>query len=211
MPNIWIKICGITRPQDAVSAAELGANAIGLVFYPASPRAVSIEQVAVILQGLPEQLLVFALLVNPDVSAVRAIVDSGQFDYLQFHGAESAEFCESFGLPYMKAIRVSAELDLNAELAAHETADLILFDSFGENAPGGTGKTFDWSLATRLAQSTREKLVLAGGLNAANVKLAIHQVQPFGVDVSSGVEQCPGIKDRAKIKAFIEGARSVGH
>lgn len=211
MPNIWIKICGITRQQDALAASELGADAIGLVFYPASARAVTLDQACMILQDVPDTVDVVALFVDPLAPSVHDVVEAGLVDYLQFHGQETAEFCESFGLPYMKAFRVQAGQDLKSGIGRYVSAEMILLDSFDEKAPGGTGKVFDWSQATPLAQEEEIKLVLAGGLNPNNIGLAIDQVNPYGVDVSSGVEQSPGIKDPLKMKLFMEGARSVRH
>jgi phosphoribosylanthranilate isomerase len=209
LPNIWIKICGITRKQDAQAAAELGASAIGLVMYPPSPRAVNVDDMAAILQDVPRQLKRVALFVNPQVQAVKEVIASGLVDYLQFHGNESPAFCDSFEFPYLKAFRVGVDNDLDAEVKTYSSAEFILLDAFDKEAPGGTGKVFDWSKAQSLLRNNAVQLVLAGGLNPDNVSRAIKQVRPFGVDVSTGVESGPGIKDFEKMKAFIEGARSV--
>lgn len=209
MPNIWIKICGITRQRDALLAAELGADAIGLNFSPASPRAVTVDQACAVLQGKPAGMEVIALFVNPSATEVQSVIDTGLIDYLQFHGDESAEFCQSFAMPYMKAFRVKPGEDLNAMISQYGSAELILLDSYDEKAPGGTGKVFDWQQAESLATSKDIKLVLAGGLNPDNIQRAIKQVKPYGIDVASGVEQSPGIKDPQKMKLLIEGARSV--
>lgn len=164
-----------------------------------------------ILQDVADTIDVVALFVDPLAPSVQDVVEAGLVDYLQFHGQETAEFCESFGLPYMKALRVQAGQDLKSGIGRYDSAEMILLDSFDEKAPGGTGKVFDWSQATPLAQEEGIKLVLAGGLNPNNIGLAIDQVNPYGVDVSSGVEQSPGIKDPLKMKLFMEGARSVKH
>lgn len=210
MQNIWIKICGITRQQDALSAAELGANAIGVVLYAASSRAVRIDQLADIVRGIPAATRVVALFVDASRAEVEAVVDTGLIDLLQFHGSETAEFCESFSIPYMKAFAVRPGRDLKQLIASYQSAEFILLDSYDPNSPGGTGKAFDWALAQSLARDLNVKLVLAGGLNPGNIKSAIEAVQPFGVDVSSGVEASKGIKDLTKMKLFIEGARASG-
>jgi len=208
LQKLWIKICGITRQQDALSAAEMGADAIGLVFYAASPRAVELQDIASIVQGLPGETTVVALFVDADEAAVQAIVQTGLVNCLQFHGNETASYCQSFALPYMKAIRVGERQDLGAQIRQFASADYILLDSFDPTTAGGSGKVFDWAEAASLANRGDVKLVLAGGLNPENIQTAIATVQPFGVDVSSGVEASKGIKDLAKMKAFIEGARA---
>lgn len=158
--------------------------------------------------NLPGKLSVVALFVNPEVQQVQAVIDSGLVNILQFHGDESPEYCQSFGLPVMKAFRVGAQQDLNASIARYSESELILLDAFDNKAPGGTGKVFDWQLAMQAAQDTSIKLVLAGGLTPDNVQEAVQRVQPFGVDVSSGVESSPGEKDYNLVKKFIEGVRS---
>lgn len=210
MQNIWIKICGITRQIDALSAAELGANAIGLVLYEPSSRAVRVEQLADIVRGIPSATRVVALFVDPSRAEVEAAVATGLIDLLQFHGNETREFCESFSMAYMKAFAVRPGHDLAGLIASYQSAEYILLDSYDPNSPGGTGKAFDWELARTLAKELDVKLVLAGGLSPDNIKSAIEAVQPFGVDVSSGVEQSKGIKDLTKMKLFIEGARASG-
>ena len=207
MQNIWIKICGITRDQDALAAAELGADAIGVVLYSKSPRAVDVEDIAGIVKNLPDWITVVALFVNPDPSLVETVVATGDVDLLQFHGDESAEFCEQFSLPYMKAIAVKADSNLTAAIAKYDSAKYILLDSYDPVRLGGTGKTFDWDELKSLSSKQQARLVLAGGLDAGNVHQAIEIVRPFGVDVSSGVEQAKGIKDPSKMKSFIEGVR----
>jgi phosphoribosylanthranilate isomerase len=209
MHKHWIKVCGITRAEDAIAASDLGADAVGLVFYPPSPRAVAFDAMADIVGGVSANVSVVALFVNPTAAEVNQVVDSGHIDLLQFHGSESEEFCCSFDIPYMKAFRVGFDADLQAAIAAYPSAELILLDSYDKAAPGGTGSTFNWKKAASLSDTLRSKLVLAGGLNADNIADAIAQVQPYGVDVSSGVESSPGIKDRVLINKFIEGVRSV--
>jgi len=208
LQKTWTKICGITRAQDALAAANLGVDAIGLNFYPQSPRAISVADVADLVEGLPARVSVVALFVNPTSELVRQVLRTGTVDLLQFHGSESAEFCEQFETPYMKVVAVKTDSDLKAEFAKYESAQYILLDSFDPIMLGGTGKTFDWGTVVELTQKQRSRLVLAGGLGPANVREAIEIVQPFGVDVSSGVESSKGIKDIKMMQLFIQGVRA---
>ena len=209
MSKTWIKICGITQHSDALAACELGADAIGLVFYPPSSRAISVNQIEGIVRGLPKQVTVVALFVDPTVEEVNQVIATGMIDLLQFHGEETPAYCQSFGLPTMKAFRVGKDHDLQKSIALYGESELVLLDAYEKDAPGGTGKLFDWDVAIKAAQSEEIKLVLAGGLNPDNVQEAVIRVGPFGVDVSSGVESSPGKKDVALIEKFIEGVRSV--
>jgi phosphoribosylanthranilate isomerase len=170
-------------------------DAIGLNFYPQSPRAISVADVADLIEGLPARVSV-------------VVLRTGTVDLLQFHGSESAEFCEQFETPYMKVVAVKTDSDLKAEFAKYESAQYILLDSFDPIMLGGTGKTFDWGTVVELTQKQRSRLVLAGGLGPANVREAIEIVQPFGVDVSSGVEASKGIKDIKMMQLFIQGVRA---
>ena len=210
MQKTWTKICGITRAQDALAAADLGADAIGLNFYPKSPRAIAVADVANLVEGLPQKVSVVALFVNPTPELVRQVLGTGAVDLLQFHGSESAEFCEQFDTPYMKVVAVKVDSDLNSEFAKYESAQYMLLDSFDPIMLGGTGKAFDWGRVIELTQKQRSRLVLAGGLGPANVREAIKVVQPFGVDVSSGVEASKGIKDLKMMQLFIQGVRASG-
>ena len=210
MQKTWIKICGITQAQDALQAAELGADAIGVNFYPKSPRAISVANLANLVEGLPERVDVVALFVNPTAELVREVLGTGVVDLLQFHGEESADFCEQFEMPYMKVVAVRADSDLKSELAKYQSAKYILLDSFDPILLGGTGKTFDWGKVSELSEQQQSRLVIAGGLQPENVREAIEAVHPFGVDVSSGVEASKGIKDISKMKSFIEGVRVSG-
>ena len=210
MQKTWTKICGITRAQDALAAADLGADAIGLNFYPKSPRAIAVADVANLVEGLPQRVSVVALFVNPTPELVRQVLGTGAVDLLQFHGSESAEFCEQFDTPYMKVVAVKVDSDLNSEFAKYESAQYMLLDSFDPIMLGGTGNTFDWGRVIELTQKQRSRLVLAGGLGPANVREAIEVVQPFGVDVSSGVEASKGIKDLKMMQLFIQGVRASG-
>ncbi len=209
LSNIWIKICGITREEDAVSAAALGASAIGLVFFAGSARAVTAEDVLTILPDELEETKVFGLFVNPTVADVQVVLETARIDFLQFHGNESEAFCASFNKPYMKAFRVKAGMNLRAEIQKYPSADLVLLDTYEEKVLGGTGKSFDWVLAESVARDNDIRLVLAGGLNSNNVNAAVEKLSPFGLDVSSGVESSLRLKDYNKMKKFIEGARSV--
>lgn len=209
MSPIWIKICGITQQQDALAVAALGVDAIGLNFYPASPRKVSPAQAEQVVAELPPGVQVYGLFVDPTEAEVEAVLAVSRIDHLQFHGGEAPEFCASFGLPYMKACRVRDYDETRAEIDRHADADSILLDSYDARLPGGTGKTFDWDLAARLVSGSSKRIVLAGGLKVDNVGAAITTVRPYGVDVSSGVERAPGIKDYSKMQSFVEGVRSA--
>lgn len=188
-------------------AAELGADAVGLVFYAKSPRAVRVEDVHRIVRNLPSNVEVVALFVNPNRQLVDEVINTDLVDLLQFHGEESEQFCRQFSMPYMKAIPVRANSNLAQELSAYSSAKYLLLDSYDPHQAGGTGKTFAWQKAHKLAKDLQTRLILAGGLSAGNVQLAIRSVQPFGVDVSSGVEASKGVKDLHKMKLFIERVR----
>jgi phosphoribosylanthranilate isomerase len=195
-----VKVCGITRRQDAEIAIEMGADAIGLVFYKPSPRAVTIAQAKSIIEQLPPFISVVALFVDAEASFVEQCIEQLPISLLQFHGDETVEYCEQFTLPYYKAIRMRNGIDLSDVCAKFVSANALLVDTFQEGVPGGTGKTFDWSLV----QSIDKPIILAGGLTSANVRTAIAQVKPYAVDVSGGVEQQKGIKDPEKIHAFMQ-------
>lgn len=195
-----VKICGITRRQDAEFAIENGADALGLVFYPASPRAVTIAQAKEIVAKLPPFISIVALFVDADPEQVQACLDELPIDVLQFHGDELPEYCEQFGKTYLKAIRMRQEVDLELLTTQYASASALLLDSYQTGVPGGTGQVFDWSLISKIDKP----VILAGGLNIDNVAMAIKQVQPYAVDVSGGVEQAKGIKDNQKISAFMQ-------
>jgi phosphoribosylanthranilate isomerase len=201
-----IKICGITRPEDARSAVECGADAIGLVFYAKSPRSVSIEQALACVAAVPPFVSVVALFVDETAQTINRILEAVPVDIIQFHGDESADFCVQFGRPYLKALRVQPSVDMVSASGEYSAARGILLDAWQEGVPGGTGKTFDWELARGEFPCP---LVLAGGLNAENVAQAIEQLRPSAVDVSGGVELEPGVKSAAKIKDFILAVRTV--
>lgn len=195
-----IKICGITRVEDAISAAEQGADAIGLVFYPLSPRYVSIIQAKAIADALPPFVSVVALFVNPTSTEVKQVLTSVRIDLLQFHGDEDEETCAQYGLPYLKAIRVKSGTNLIQYAQDFTSTKALLLDTYSEAAFGGTGETFDWRV---IPKNMPKPIILAGGLNAGNVQQAIEQVEPYAVDVSGGVEQSKGIKDPVKIAKFV--------
>ena len=196
-----IKICGITRAEDALAAAYSGADAIGLVFYERSPRHVSLARATQLAAALPPFITVVGLFVNADAAFVREALDSVPLDVLQFHGDESPEFCGQFGKPYLKAIRVKEGVDLLQCASDFCDAQGLLLDAHVEGIPGGTGATFDWTL---IPEKLPLPVILSGGLDVENVAAAIKQVRPYAVDVSSGVEASKGIKDAAKIARFIQ-------
>ncbi len=201
-----VKICGITRVEDGLAAAHAGAHAIGLVFHPASPRFVSNARARAVIERLPPFVTVVGLFVDPEPDAVLRVLREVPLQVLQFHGDESADLCTSFGLPYLKACRVAPGRDLLQYAALHRCAKGLLLDAFVDGAYGGTGRSFDWSLIPR---DLPLPVVLAGGLDPANVGDAIRAVRPWAVDVSSGVERAKGIKDAVKIAAFMRGARDA--
>ena len=213
-----IKICGITRIADARDAAAAGADAIGLVFWPGTPRVVAPARAREIVAALPAYVSVVALFVDPTADEVRATLDAVPIDLLQFHGHEPPEFCRAFGRRYVKAIAVKDDVDLLESSSSYGDAAGVLFDAFREgDLPGGTGRVFDWA---RLSSAVRSRIgvpvILSGGLDPDNVARAVRAVLPWGVDVSSGVEESDargaprrGWKDAARIRAFVQGVRSA--
>jgi len=201
-----VKICGITRVEDALAAARSGADAIGLVFYADSPRAVSVEQARAVVRALPPFITTVGLFVDAAPQEIGAVLAALPLDLLQFHGNESPEACRGHGRPYVKALRMGEGADAAALARPYDDAAGILVDSYVEGVPGGTGRAFDWS---RLPEGLSCPLILAGGLTPDNVAAAVTQVRPWAVDVSGGVEATPGVKDAAKIEAFIRGVNSV--
>ena len=201
-----VKICGITRIEDGLAAARCGAHAIGLVFYRPSPRYVAPDRAGDIIRALPPFVTVVGLFVDAPVQEVRAVLAQAAVSLLQFHGAESPAFCRQFGLPYIKAVRVKAGVDLLQYAHDYHDAKALLLDASVDGARGGTGVTFDWSL---IPGALGLPIVLSGGLTADNVAEAICAVHPWAVDVSSGVEVEKGVKDAAKIAAFMSGVRNA--
>lgn len=198
--NTRVKVCGITRLEDALVAANAGADALGFVFYAPSPRAVEPATVAQIIQQLPAFVTTTGLFVNATAGKIQATLEQTRLDLLQFHGDETPEFCESFGRPYIKALRMQPGVDIAALAQTYTGARGILLDTYVQGVPGGTGQTFDWQ---DIPETLAKPLILAGGLDVDNVRQAIEQVRPWAVDVSGGVEMERGIKCAEKIRAFM--------
>ena len=196
-----VKICGFTQAKDAVAAANLGVDAIGLVFYPPSPRHVSIEQAKEIVAALPAFVTVVALFVDEQESQIREVLSHVSIDCIQFHGDESAVACRVYNKPYMKAIRMKPGLDIMEIAAQYNDATALLLDAYHPGIKGGSGSRFDWDL---IPEQCSLPVILAGGLQVDNVKQAIESVKPYALDVSSGVEAEKGVKDVAKMTAFIQ-------
>jgi len=201
-----VKICGITRVEDALVAANSGAHAIGLIFYTGSPRLVSRKVAREVVDALPAFVTSVALFVDARQSEIEGVIADVKPELLQFHGNEAPEFCASFGLPYIKAAKVRAGLDLLQYARRYRSAKGLLLDAAVDGSHGGTGSTFDWAL---IPDQLPLPVILAGGLQQDNVADAIRRVRPWAVDVSSGVEAAKGIKDAAKIAAFIRGVRNA--
>ena len=199
-----VKICGLTRLEDVLVAVEAGADAIGLVFYPPSPRYVDLDKAAELARAVPPFVTIVGLFVNADPALVRETLAVVPIHLLQFHGDEDEAYCRQFDRPYMKAARVRPGMDLVQYAAAFPSAQAILLDAFVDGFGGG-GKVFDWSL---IPPALGKPLVLSGGLDAGNVGEAIARVRPAAVDVSSGVEAAKGIKDAEKIRAFCAAVHS---
>jgi len=197
-----VKICGLTRVADLKAAAELGADAIGLVFHAPSPRAVEIEQARALCACLPPFVTSVGLFVDARVDQVRATLERVPLALLQFHGEEPPEYCAAFGRPWIKAIRMRPGADLGALRQRYAAAVGLLLDAYDPARAGGTGRCFDWDL---VPADLAPHIVLAGGLDPVNVAEAIRRVRPFAVDVSGGVEADKGIKDRQKMAAFMKG------
>lgn len=205
-----IKICGITREQDALAAARSGANAIGLVFYAKSPRYVTPARAAQLIRALPPFVMSVGLFVDAPADEVHQTIATARVDLLQFHGHEPPAYCRQFGVPYLKALRVRPGLDLLQYARDYHDAKALLLDTYVEGTPGGTGAVFDWAL---IPQNLPLPVVLSGGLTPENVTSAVRAVKPWAVDVSSGVEipgsANKGIKDALKIAAFVTGVRNA--
>lgn len=197
-----VKICGITRPEDALFAASLGVDAIGLVFYANSPRAVEIAQAQTIIQQLPPFITTVGLFVDAEPSFIQHILAKVPLDLLQFHGAEPPDYCENFARPYIKAVRMRPATNIRQYTKTYAHAQALLLDSYVKGVKGGTGTIFDWQqVPTDLAKP----IIVAGGLTPNNVTQAITKLQPYAIDVSGGVESAKGIKDADKMTAFMQG------
>ena len=207
---VRVKICGLTRADEARSAVDAGADAVGMVFVPGTPREVSLEQAAAVAAVLPPFVARVGLFVDAPAAWVRDVVERLGLDTVQFHGSESPEDCAAFRprVRVLKAFRVRGPATLEGLGAYREVTDAWLLDAYVPGVAGGTGATFDWALARR-AVAMGHPVILAGGLDAENVAGAIAGVEPFAVDVSSGVESAPGRKDAARMRAFCEAVRGI--
>ena len=207
-----IKICGITNTEDALQAVDAGADALGMVFYKPSPRYVDVGTAVQIAQSTPAFVSCVGLFVNAEADEVKQVLNQVPLQLLQFHGDETPQYCRQFSLPYMKALRVGAEGGLSGDalrtqINSYSDAQAILLDTYQKAVPGGTGERFDWDLVPE----SRQKIVLAGGLTPDNVAAAIKAVEPYAVDVSSGVESAPGVKDVGRIRAFVDAVYLADH
>ncbi len=205
MKSVRVKICGITTIDDAQAAVAAGADAIGLVFYAASPRAVAIEQARAIAYAVGPFVTTTGLFVDADPTFVQSVLAQVPLQLLQFHGDETSAYCDSFQRPYLKALRMKPELDVLEKIADYPRASAILLDAYRPGVPGGTGETFDWA---RVPKNSPKPIILAGGLTPDNVSAAITATDVYGVDVSGGVESAPGKKDHKKIQTFIANTRA---
>ena len=202
-----VKICGITNSEDARAAVDAGADAIGLIFYQGSKRCIDERLAAEIVSLLPPYTSINALFVNPTEAEVRKVLSTVDVSQIQFHGEEPPAFCEDFGRPYVKSIPVVDTTRMHALVADHTNARAYLFDTHVPGEHGGTGKTFDW---TKMPEKNIGHRILAGGLDTENVAKAIRLAGPDAVDVSSGVESQPGIKNHETLKRFIAAAKQAG-
>lgn len=205
-PHTRIKICGLTRVEDAVAASNLGADAIGLVFYPPSSRNITVEQAADIMRAIPPFVTVVGLFLNAQQSLVEKVLEHLPLSLLQFHGTEPPGFCKSFQRPYIKSVAMKSVVNIHEYTAQYADARGFLLDSNLAGAAGGSGETFDWSA---IPADLASPVVLAGGLDRGNVYQAVVNVKPGAVDVSSGVESAPGIKDHRLMQEFISQVRDA--
>jgi phosphoribosylanthranilate isomerase len=196
-----VKICGITRLEDAECAANLGVDALGFVFYSKSPRSVSVEQARTIIQKIPAFVTTVGLFVNAEFDSVNRILAKIPLNVLQFHGEETPDYCESFNMPYIKAVRMQEDIVIQAEFQRYHSASALLVDTYVKGIQGGTGISFDWQ---RIPLQLSNRLILAGGLTINNVAQAIALLHPYAVDVSGGVEHSKGLKDKEKITQFMK-------
>jgi phosphoribosylanthranilate isomerase len=204
--RVRVKICGITRADDAKAAVNHGADAIGMVFHAPSPRFVDTDRAAQIARSVPPFVTRVGLFVNAEADEVNAVLARVALDLLQFHGDEPPEYCGGFNRPYIKVIAMHDGADLEQEFSRFRAAQGFLLDTHVAGMAGGSGQVFDWS---RVPPARTKPVILAGGLNPGNVAAAIRAVRPYAVDVSSGVERAKGIKDAARIAAFISEVNSI--
>jgi phosphoribosylanthranilate isomerase len=202
---VRVKICGITRLEDALFAVNAGADALGFVFYDKSPRHVTPAQAAIVCRALPPFITRVGLFVDASVEFVQKVLQTVPLDLLQFHGDEPPAYCAQFGKAYIKAVRVHAATNLLKYAADFDAASGLLLDAYVESVPGGTGEAFDWKL---IPKNLPKLIVLSGGLTPGNVDDAVKQTRPWAVDVSSGVESAKGIKDMQKVAQFIANAKA---
>jgi phosphoribosylanthranilate isomerase len=207
MSRVRVKICGITRAEDAAVAAKEGADAIGLVFYAGSARAVDVMQAREIVRRLPPFVCKVGLFVDADQEFVDRVAADVPLDLLQFHGEETPDFCRMFRLPFIKAVRMRDGVDLPMLASRYGDATGILVDSYVTGEAGGTGVSFEWNLVS--SSDLQKPLILAGGLTADNIAAAVRKVRPYAVDVSGGVESTKGVKDPAKISRFMDQIRRL--
>lgn len=205
MQQTRIKFCGITRDQDLKYAISIGVDALGFVFCEKSPRNLSISQAEKLLTACPPFISRVGLFMNAEASIIKSVLSSVHLDLLQFHGEESAEFCASFAMPYIKSIAMGDSREFK-RCFAYESAAGLLLDSNELGSPGGTGEVFDWQ---NIPNTINQPIILAGGLHADNVSEAIQAVRPFAVDVSSGIELKKGMKDQQKMKQFVAAVRAA--
>jgi phosphoribosylanthranilate isomerase len=198
--RIRIKFCGITRPSDAAIAVALGVDALGFVFHPASPRNIEPAEARAIIRSLPAFVSAVGLFVDAPLAKVHEIVGQTGLSLVQFHGEESPAYCEAYGQTYVKAVRVKDRHSVTEAARRYHGASALLLDTWHPQLAGGTGEAFDWSL---VPAECSKPMILAGGLNSANVARAIREVAPFAVDVSGGIEQAKGLKDSAKMRLFV--------
>lgn len=202
---VKIKICGLTRDKDLLFLKGLGVDFAGFIFVPGTPRFLDLEKAKKLTRLVPVGIRRVGVFMDEDPAVVRKTAEACGLDILQFHGGESPEYCDQFGLPYFKVIKIVGEID--PELLTGYRPEAFLLDTFTEQAVGGTGKTFDWTVASGMVESGIP-IILAGGLNPENVSRAVKEVKPWGIDVSSGVESAPGIKDHDKMSLFVKEARN---
>lgn len=197
-------MCGMTRSEDIAHAVTLGVDAIGFIFYPKSARGISIEKAKALIKDIPAFVDVVAVLVDPDRDVVQKIIDEIPIQLLQFHGAEEPSFCQQFKKPFIKAIQGASKAGIEQLAQDFNTACALLLDSVSHTAKGGTGQTFDWKIIPKITKP----FILAGGLNEFNVLEAIKSCHPYAVDLCSGIEVSPGIKDHNKMSHFIQKLRT---
>ncbi|MGQ3887693.1 phosphoribosylanthranilate isomerase [Legionella sp. CNM-1927-20] len=199
-----IKMCGMTRKEDIDQALALGVDAIGLIFYKGSKRFISVEYAKKLLIPLPLFINIVAVFVNPDVAEVWQTIHELPIQWLQFHGNETESFCNQFNLPYIKALAVKHKDEVAEMMNLYPTASAFLLDTPAQDAYGGTGKTFNWN---NIPEKCSKPIILAGGLTSANIRQAISEVSPAAVDVCSGIEKSPGLKDHHKMVQFVKALR----